>query len=123
MPFLFMEKIMSIESKFGFIGWCNEDNHDKVWGYFYRPTPRYDAAPEYEKRWIGRNICIFWAARGKAMRFKADITGHELQKLVSSKLNKGYIQITEQKLFEIWPTFIQEAEAKLMWEVLAGKVK
>ena len=112
---------MSIENRFGFIGWCNKDNHDKIWGYFFRPTPEYDAG----NRWYPRNICIFWAARGKAMQFKAGTTGHELDLLVRSKLNpkKGYNQISDAKLFEIWPTFIQEAEAKLMWEVLAGKVK
>lgn len=114
---------MSIESKFGFIGWNNEDNHDKIWGYFYRPTPGYDEAPEHEKRWKSRNVCRFWAARGKAMQFKADVTGSELSKLVQQKTNKGYVAITEAKLLEVWPTFIQEAEAKLMWEVLAGTVK
>lgn len=112
-----------MENKFGFIGWCNEDNHDKVWGYFYRPTPAYDEAKTNNRLWIQRNVCVFWARRGKAMQFKADTTGHHLTKLVESKLKKGYDAISENKLFEIWPTFIQEAEAKLMWEVLAGKIK
>lgn len=57
------------------------------------------------------------------MQFKADTTGPELDKLVGSKLRKGYDRITTQKLFEIWPTFIEECESKLMWNVLAGKVK
>lgn len=111
---------MSIENEFGFIGWCKEDNHDKVWGYFFRPTPN-------ASRWItkeyGWNCCIFWARRGKAMQFKPDVTGSELNKLVNSKLKKGYVKINQPKLFEIWPTFITEAEGKLMWDVLSGKVK
>lgn len=116
----------AIEDQFGFIGWCNEDNHDKVWGYFYRPTPIDPnmgwGVPTKSRGW---NCCIFWAARGKAMHFKPDVTGYELDKLVQTKLNpkKGYVKISQPKLFEIWPTFIQEAEAKLMWDVLAGKVK
>jgi hypothetical protein len=57
------------------------------------------------------------------MQFKADVTGHELDKLKQSKLKKGYQQISQARLLEIWPTFIEEAEAKLMWDVLAGKVK
>jgi hypothetical protein len=57
------------------------------------------------------------------MQFKADIVGYELEKLVRSKLNKGYLKIDQNKLLNIWPTFITEAEAKLMWDVLAGRVK
>ena len=111
---------MSIENEFGAICWCNEDNHDKIWGYFYRPTPE----SQY-RHWNNRdrNCCIFWARRGKAMQFKSDITSIDLENLVRSKRKKGYVEISQPKLFEIWPTFIQEAEAKLMWDVLAGKVK
>jgi hypothetical protein len=57
------------------------------------------------------------------MQFKGDITGYELEKLMRSKLKKGYEKIGEAKLMEIWPTFIADAEAKLMWDVLAGRVK
>lgn len=118
----------TIENEFGFIGWNNEANHDKVWGYFYRPTsvppvsqtPWWNPGPTKENGW---NCCVFWAARGKAMQFKPDVTGETLSKLVRSKLKKGYNKITADKLIEIWPTFIQEAEAKLMWDILAGKVK
>lgn len=110
-------------TKFAFIGWCKEDNHDKIWGYFLRPTPEAES-----NRWInendGWNCCIFWARRGRAMQFKADKTGYELRKLRDSKMDKkNYQPINEAKLMEIWPTFVQEAEAKLMWDVLAGKIK
>ena len=112
-------------TEFGFIGWCNDpqENHDKVWGYFYRPTP--EAA---DNRWItksrGWNCVVFWARRGRAMQFKADVTGYELDKLSNQKRDKkGYERISSQKLMEIWPTFVQECESKLMWDVLAGKVK
>jgi len=112
-------------TEFGFIGWCNDpkENHDKVWGYFYRPTP--EAIGNW---WItkerGWNCVVFWARRGRAMQFKSDVTGYELTKLAQQKQNKkGYDSISPQKLMEIWPTFVQECESKLMWDVLAGKVK
>lgn len=115
---------MSIENEFIFIGWNTEDTSDKIWGYFLRPTPT-EGLPSWQKptkHW-NWNCCIFWGRRGKAMQFKGDVTGHELEKLVRSKLKKGYQAINEAKLMEIWPNFIAEAEAKLMWDVLAGKVK
>ena len=115
---------MSIENEFGSILWCNEDNHDKVWGYFLRPTAVTTSRwGDYPTKNTGWNCCVFWARRGKAMQFKANVTGVELDKLVRSKQKKGYEKISQSKLFEIWPTFIEEAEGKLMWEVLAGNVK
>lgn len=113
---------MAIENKFEFIGWNTEGTSDKIWGYFLRPTPGYDPSVPLWRR-QPHNICIFWGRRGKAMQFKADTTSYELDKLVQSKLAKGYLKIDETKLLNIWPTFIEEAEAKLMWEVLAGRVK
>ena len=104
-------------TSFGFIGWCKEDIHDKVWGYFYRPTPN-KAHRDY-----GGNCCIFWGRRGKAMQFKPDVTGYELEKLVNSKRKKGYVEITDAKLYQIWPSFTEEMELKLCVELLAGRVK
>lgn len=112
-----------MKTEFGFVGWCNDpaENHDKIWGYFYRPT---DTTGQYGvSKYQGWNVVIFWARRGKAMQFKADTSGPELDKLIRSKLKKGYEKITQQKFLEIWPSFTKECEEKLMWDVLAGKVK
>jgi len=105
---------------YGFIGWCNEDNHDKIWGYLYRPTPN---AHKWATKRDGWNCAKFWAARGKAMQFKADVTGYELDKLVNAKRKKGYVPITEDRLYQIWPTFKEDMEGKLIMELLAGHVK
>lgn len=109
-----------MSTEFGFIGWNTVGTSDKIWGYFFRPTP--DRNPGAWKN-EDRNVVIFWAARGKAMRFKADIFSYELQKLQWSKVKKGYVDITEAKFLEIWPTFEAEKDEKLMWELMAGKVK
>jgi predicted DNA-binding WGR domain protein len=110
-----------MNTEFGFVGWCNDpvENHDKIWGYFYRPTKQYTWSTKQD----GTHVVVFWARRGKAMQFKADISGYELEKLALSKVRKGYRKITEHKFLEIWPSFIEECEAKLMWDILAGKVK
>lgn len=112
---------MSIENEFAFISWNQEGTSDKIWGYFLRPTEV--SVRRFATRQDGWNCCIFWGRRGKAMQFKGDVTGYELDKLKVSKLRKGYQKINEARLMEIWPTFISEAEAKLMWDVLAGKIK
>lgn len=107
-------------TEFGFIGWCNEDNHDKIWGYLYRPTSK--SSGRITKH-DGGNCVKFWAARGKALQMQADITGRDLDKIVMSKEKKGYVQITEEKLRQVWPAFIEEMEGKLITEILAGRVK
>lgn len=117
---------MSIENEFVFIGWNTEGTSDKIWGYFLRPTEPDPTVPWWNRnptKQYGWNCCIFWGRRGKAMSFKADVTGHDLEMLTASKLKKGYLKINETKLHAIWPSFIEEAEAKLMWDVLAGKIK
>ena len=110
---------------FGFIGWCKdeEENHDKIWGYFFRPSPEWE---ENKRHWNGnegRNVCIFWGRRGKAMQFKPDWGGWELDRLVASKKKKGYVEINSSQLIAIWPTFDAEASVKLSFEVLVGNVK
>jgi hypothetical protein len=107
-------------TEFGFIGWCNEDNHDKIWGYVYRPTPN---ASRWTNKQSGWNCAKFWAARGKAVQMQADTTGYELDKIVGTKRKKGYMAITEEKLFQVWPTFKEDMEGKLITEVLAGRIK
>ena len=119
-----------MDFEFGWIGWYEdkEENSDKIWGFFYRPTPEYD---EYMKkpssnRWgwsiPDRNICYFWGRRGKAMQFKAGMASEALSK-ARGKSSKGYDSINKSKLMTIWPTFEEEAKVKLSFEVLVGNVK
>ena len=117
-----------MKTNFGFIGWCHEENHDKIWGYIYRPTPGYDEdVKKYGFTRYGtpmRNVVIFWAARGKAMQFKADVANDVLNRLEANKQYKKHYQpITEAKLLEIWPTFNDEMQMKLSFEILVGNVK
>lgn len=114
-----------MKTEFGFIGWCKDDaaNHDKIWGYFYRPTREYDNTWSFDKK-HGQHVVIFWARRGKAMQFKPDIAGYTLDNYALGKQNKkDYRKISVEEFLTIWPSFIQECEEKLMWDVLAGKVK
>jgi hypothetical protein len=115
---------MTTKFEFGYIGWCKEGSHDKIWGYFYRPSPEYEAAKNTPVWSIPvRNVCVFWGRRGKALQFKANTTGYDLYRLEESKSKKGYTEINEKILTEIWTTFASEAELKLSFEVLAGNVK
>lgn len=83
------------------VGWVNEGNHDKLWGVL--------------KSANGNTFYNFWCRRGATMQFKkVDSPAYR------HKEKKGYKQITPDKLDEIYPTFMQEAEMKLVFANLSG---
>ena len=112
-----------MNTEYGFIGWCTEGTSDKVWGFFFRPTPDHKPISWLADKNYGRNVCTFWAGRGKAMQFKPTIYNDDLIKLVRSKKKKKYAIIDETKLHAIWPSFQEEMEMKLSFEILTGKVQ
>ena len=119
-----------MSTEFGAVGWFKdeEENHDKIWGFFYRPTPQYDeevakyGAARVASWRTPRNVVVFWGRRGKAMQFKADISTNA-ERTARTKFDKGYMRINASQLTSIWPTFEDEKNLKLSFEVLAGNVK
>jgi hypothetical protein len=110
---------------FRFIGWCNEiDNagkkHDKIWGYFDNGEPEKNSWGDATQK-----VYIFWGARGKknTIHFKEDILTTDLTKLRDQKIyKKGYAKISEEQLLKVWPTFFEDTEMKLCFDVLANRV-
>jgi len=83
------------------VGWFKEGTSDKLWGVL--------------KSEHGEVYYNFWCRRGSMMQFKRVYSPEYYH-----KQKKGYVQITPEKLDEIYPTFMQEAEMKLMFANLAG---
>ena len=85
-----------------FFGWCNEDGHDKVWGWVE----------------IGHDHALynFWGRRGKRFTFKehkGEIFGsYDVRKLIDSKMrprtNGSYREIDPQDIEKIVPGFDNE---------------
>jgi len=109
---------------FKFIGWCCETDdkgskHDKIWGYFDNGEPEGDRWSQTQK------VYVFWGARGKknTIHFKDAVLDHDLTKLRDNKrFGKGYEPISEEKLLKIWPTFHEDVDMKLCFDVLANRV-
>lgn len=83
-------------------GWYKEGSSDKLWGILEEGNALYN----------------FWCRRGAMMQFKRTDSMKYWH-----KEDKGYKSITEDKLKEIYPTFFEEAEQKLVFDVMAGKVR
>lgn len=84
-------------------GWYKRENSDKLWGVLK------DAQEEYYN---------FWCRRGAKMQFK-----HTNTRKFQHKFDKGYREISDQKLEEIYPGFMDEATRQLAFGKLCGTVR
>jgi hypothetical protein len=97
---------MTINYKY--IGWCSEDNSDKVWACIQLNGDR----------WHGKFLTV-WSRRGKRLQSKiVETNTYEMGKLIGSKVAKGYRGIQEDKLNEVYPEFQQDLERTAAWGVL-----
>ena len=98
-------------SKFKFIGWCNEDGHDKVWGViFLEQTGRSSWAGVTDAKCV-----TFWGRRGKKLQTKMSVDDWDMHKLIDSKKRKGYIEVDETKLNTVYPEFEKDLSKTAFW--------
>lgn len=79
-----------------FIGWCkdNIENHDKVWGIIKRADNEY---------------AMFWGRRGKKLQTKIkNMDEFDAQKLISSKIKKGYVEVPRDEVDECYDRFAKD---------------
>lgn len=100
-----------MELEFDFIGWDNSTDydgkkHDKVWTAFT----------------IGGTHYAGWGARGKALSFKKYPT-KALQNLKIREKKKSYNEVDAFLLFSVFPNFQEEVEQRLVYCILANKIK
>jgi hypothetical protein len=90
-----------------FIGWCKEDNHDKVWGVI-------------KLRENDNTVCVFWGRRGKKLQTKVSSeTYRDMYRLIDSKTRKGYQKVSKEKLNEVYPEFQTDLEQTAFWATLS----
>ena len=95
---------------YGFIGWCKEENHDKVWGYIELNA----------KSGSKGDYVVFWGRRGKKLQTKVhqDTYHWDMYKLSQSKERKGYVSVDEDKLNEVYPEFENDLQVTAVWALL-----
>ena len=91
--------------EYHFIGWCREGNSDKVWVCI---------------RLRDQTWATVWGRRGKKLQHKviADTSTWDIEKLESSKRQKGYRSIEKFDLDTVYPEFEQDLEKTTMWAML-----
>lgn len=97
--------------KYQYIGWCKDEktNSDKVWGVIelQSPTESYRGDGKY---------VTFWGRRGAKLQTKI-VEGSlwDVHKPFLKKLDKGYKEIQEHQLNEVYPEFQQDLEKTAFW--------
>ena len=97
--------------------WCQEDKHDKVWGIILLQ----EDVPVSKGAWPFRTnkYVTFWGRRGAKLQTKMwDGTDYEADQLARKKTNKGYNEIDQDFLNEVYPEFQQDLEKSEFWAVL-----
>ena len=89
---------------FQWVGWCREDNHDKVWALMPLTDGRY---------------ATVWGRRGKTLQSKIQAGWQsERDKAIRGKRSKGYQQISLSQLETVYPEFRQDLEQSAFWVTL-----
>ena len=96
-----------MKPKYFWIGWCQEDKHDKVWGIV-----QLSDIDEYEGNYVS-----FWGRRGKKLQTKIyeAVGGWEMDSLCGKKQDKGYGEIDIEKLNEVYPDFERDLKKMAFW--------
>jgi len=95
-----------------FIGWCKEGAHDKIWGVIELTSPT--ASYRDDGKYV-----TFWGRRSKKLQTKI-VEGSlwDVHKIFLKKLDKGYKEIQEHQLDEVYPEFLNDLEKTTMWALL-----
>lgn len=100
--------------RYAHIGWCHEDNHDKVWGVICLQEP-------FSTWHTDGKFVTFWGRRGKKLQTKTVEGGHyEVKKMFDKKLDKGYQEVDKRRLDEVYPEFEQDLEKTAVWAMLGA---
>ena len=85
-----------------FVGWCHEGGHDKVWSLIQLDD---------------NNFVTIWGRRGAKLSAKVKQFRYqtELYKIIDSKKAKGYIEIDQNKLNEVYPEFDFDLNRMAFW--------
>lgn len=96
---------------FKWIGWCREDQHDKVWMIVKLNGNQHS----------GRFVTV-WGRRGKKLQSKIQDyrESRDIDRLISSKEAKGYRRVEEQDLNSVYPEFQDDLEKTTVWALLSG---
>lgn len=111
--------------KYHFIGWCKQDNHDKVWGVIQLTDKTNPNGYYWSEKWTENDFVTVWGRRGKKLQTKIykNSNLYEMQELARKKQYKSkpeecYTEVDKTKLDEVYPEFEQDLKETAFWSSL-----
>jgi hypothetical protein len=104
-----------------FIGWSTDGGSDKVWGVIFLETPKknFTNGPWWAPaRHTGAKCVTFWGRRGKKFQSKLSYDDYDLQKVIQSKIDKGYKSVNTEHLNDVYPEFEKDLNKLAIWSTL-----
>lgn len=102
--------------KYVHIGWCKEGIHDKVWGIICIAE---DVPVSASWGFPINKYLTFWGRRGAKLQTKLVNGSHyDMDQLFRKKTKKGYEEIEEHELDEVYPEFRSDLEKTAIWATL-----
>lgn len=103
---------------FKWIGRCQYDTSDKVWGWFYHVDP------ERGERPLDRHAyCyVFWGATGKTLSFNRKINNHyDMIGLQRAKISRKYQQIDMDTFCSLWENIEEQWSSRFVLHLLSNQ--
>lgn len=100
---------MDINFEFKWIGRCQYDNIDKIWGVF-----RIKDRNKKPITWYA-----FWAVPGKRISISSHSSTYVIENLISKKESKGYKKITKDDLEIIFHNLYEHLEQSYIFKKLS----
>ncbi len=97
-----------------YIGWCNEGKHDKVWIAIKLSTCYSD-----DLFFRHGKILTIWGRRGGKLRSKVVDDTPDIWSTMRKKRNKGYNDMSIEKLNLVYPEFAADLEKVYIFSKLS----
>ena len=102
--------------KYVHIGWCKEGIHDKVWGIILLAE---DVNVSDAWAFKTNKYVTFWGRRGSKLQTKlVSCSGYDADQMFHKKRLKGYEEIRQDELDEVYPEFQSDLEKTAFWATL-----
>ena len=102
--------------KYIHIGWCKEGIHDKVWGIILLAE---DVNVSDAWQFKTNKYVTFWGRRGAKLQTKlVNGTSYDADQMFHKKRLKGYEEIRQNELDEVYPEFQRDLEKTAFWATL-----
>ena len=102
--------------KYLFIGWCRDEeaNADKVWGVILLQENVTNLSWNQQHKYV-----TFWGRRGKKLQTKTSVErAYDMDTTIRAKQRKGYTEIDQTKLDEVYPEFETDLRKTAVWALL-----